>query len=438
MTPSELGLEALMSSQPGLNISLEGLNNTIQFGTVANDTIDGSVGGGNNQIYGLEGNDVLLAGNNDILYGGLGSDILDASTGSNNQLFGGQGDDVLIGGIRSQLFGDLGDDQLFAGIDGDTLTGGPGSDQFWILNNGNFPINPSVITDFEPGVDVIGLDDPTLSFERLTLTEVNPDIVISLDGVPLTIVLGKTAAELTADNFVFASSPLSEDLITYPLFWQGIFGYTAIGEFSYDSSFEGTIVTRDQLSDLQITFFDPDGNPIQSFDYDFPLPPTSELNFNFDTTTTTILQTGNFNEPDGLDLGVEFNLETGIDFITFLQPPDFPEAVIFLEEVVVPGSDADLIGLDEGGMLTVIGLEVVQGVLAAASQQFMLPDSELRIMEAQPALWPDGCLGLPEDGAFCTLAIVPGWKVKVTDGANELVYRTNESGSLVKLDMSAS
>lgn len=35
-----------MSSQPGLNINLEGLNNNIQFGTVANDTIDGSVGGG--------------------------------------------------------------------------------------------------------------------------------------------------------------------------------------------------------------------------------------------------------------------------------------------------------------------------------------------------------------------------------------------------------
>ena len=100
--------------------------------------------------------------------------------------------------------------------------------------------------------------------------------------------------------------------IFYNLSWQGNAGYTATGMFSYDDQFQGGIVTKNQLNDLMITFFDPLGNQLQSFSY----PPfSSEFNFNFDTTTGTILQVGNFDQPNGFDLGIDAGAGTsGIDF----------------------------------------------------------------------------------------------------------------------------
>ncbi|MGK7956524.1 MAG: hypothetical protein AB4063_14940 [Crocosphaera sp.] len=102
-------------------------------------------------------------------------------------------------------------------------------------------------------------------------------------------------------------------LISYDLFWEGNAGYTATGMFSYDDQFEGGTITSNELNDLMISFFDPSGTELQSFFY----PPfTPEFNFNFDTTTETILQTGNFDEPDGFDLGVDAGQigVSGIDF----------------------------------------------------------------------------------------------------------------------------
>ena len=60
----------------------------------------------------------------------------------------------------------------------------------------------------------------------------------------------------------------------------------------------------------------------------------------------------------------------------------------------------------------------------------------LRVVEAEPQNWTDGCLGLAKPEEICTQAIVPGWRVIVTDGLREWTYRTNDSGSLVKLEES--
>ena len=60
----------------------------------------------------------------------------------------------------------------------------------------------------------------------------------------------------------------------------------------------------------------------------------------------------------------------------------------------------------------------------------------LRVVEAEPQNWNDGCLGLSEPEEICTQAIVSGWRVIVTDGMREWAYRTDDSGSLVKLEES--
>ena len=60
----------------------------------------------------------------------------------------------------------------------------------------------------------------------------------------------------------------------------------------------------------------------------------------------------------------------------------------------------------------------------------------LRVVEAEPHNWTDGCLGLSKPEEICTQAIVPGWRVIVTDGMRKWAYRTDEEGSLVKLEES--
>lgn len=81
---------------------------------------------------------------------------------------------------------------------------------------------------------------------------------------------------------------------------------------------------------------------------------------------------------------------------------------------------------------------VAKAVLQDASRQSNLSTSQLRIVTAEKQDWPNGCLGLAEPGVACTRMIVPGWQVTVRGGQQSLVYRTNESGSLLKLEGAAS
>ncbi|HEY9872906.1 MAG TPA: S-layer homology domain-containing protein [Candidatus Obscuribacterales bacterium] len=81
---------------------------------------------------------------------------------------------------------------------------------------------------------------------------------------------------------------------------------------------------------------------------------------------------------------------------------------------------------------------VANAVLKDASQRTGIPASDLNLVEVRQQAWSDGCLGLGGTGVFCTQAVVPGWKVIVASGENRWVYRTNQSGTLVKWDEAAS
>ena len=158
-------------------------------GESGDDTLSGD--DGNNAIYGFEGNDNLEGGaGDDTLYGGDGDDVLygaddddglkgelgdDILYGGNRRdiLFGGDGDDTLYGGDEDDaLLGERGNDTLDGGDDTDTLTGGEGSDTFVIRKGDGSSgfIFANRITDFEDGVDRIGLDSG-LAFNELTITQ---------------------------------------------------------------------------------------------------------------------------------------------------------------------------------------------------------------------------------------------------------------------------
>lgn len=100
----------------------------------------------------------------------------------------------------------------------------------------------------------------------------------------------------------WAESPAQA--VTFKLSWTGqILGYRAEGSFSYDETkdYENGIVRKDDLESFDIAFFDPEGNLIKEF-IDNHLT-YANFNFNFDTTTRTILQDGFYDEPNGIDIG---------------------------------------------------------------------------------------------------------------------------------------
>ncbi|MGL5080116.1 MAG: hypothetical protein ACRC8A_01380 [Microcoleaceae cyanobacterium] len=81
---------------------------------------------------------------------------------------------------------------------------------------------------------------------------------------------------------------------------------------------------------------------------------------------------------------------------------------------------------------------VAEAVLEDVVRRSGLAATDLNIVEAKPQMWPNGCLGLAEPDVLCTMAIVPGWQVTVIGGNKRWIYRTNQRGSVVKLDEPAS
>lgn len=81
---------------------------------------------------------------------------------------------------------------------------------------------------------------------------------------------------------------------------------------------------------------------------------------------------------------------------------------------------------------------VTEAVLQDASTRLGLPVSELRIVQTEDQTWADGCLGLPRSGEICTEALVPGYRITVEGRQQLLVYRTDTSGSQLRLEQAAS
>lgn len=77
---------------------------------------------------------------------------------------------------------------------------------------------------------------------------------------------------------------------------------------------------------------------------------------------------------------------------------------------------------------------VSDAVIQNLSQQTGIETSALKIVEAEQQIWANGCLGISSPGVPCAEGKVPGWEVVVASATQRWVYRSNMSGSLVKLD----
>lgn len=80
---------------------------------------------------------------------------------------------------------------------------------------------------------------------------------------------------------------------------------------------------------------------------------------------------------------------------------------------------------------------VALAVRGEVARTIDIPPRQVHITEAMPQTWPDGCLGLSDTSSLCIAAAVEGWRVRVTDGKNYWVYRTDMTGQLMHLEASA-
>ncbi|WP_299489544.1 serine hydrolase domain-containing protein, partial [Acaryochloris sp. IP29b_bin.137] len=121
------------------------------------------------------------------------------------------------------------------------------------------------------------------------------------------LINGRSSTNLVSDllpTYRRTIQPPTPDIVTYEFEWTGqIAGFSVEGEFSYDlsESYEEWIVRAENLESFDISFFDPDGNLLRTYEDNHLTFP--EFNFAFDTHTKQILTDGIFTEPDGLNVG---------------------------------------------------------------------------------------------------------------------------------------
>ncbi|MGK7951779.1 MAG: phytase [Xenococcaceae cyanobacterium] len=156
-------------------------------------------------VFGTPENDILeVNGENNSVFAGEGNDLIDlnASLG-NNQIFGEKGNDTFILGVNDVISGGVGSDRFFTGSGGNnTLTGGEDLDEFWIAT-AEIPDAANTITDFEIGIDVLGIAGLSIGFNNLDITRDGDNSLISFEGQNLAILLDTNPTSLNADNFVF-------------------------------------------------------------------------------------------------------------------------------------------------------------------------------------------------------------------------------------------
>ncbi len=75
---------------------------------------------------------------------------------------------------------------------------------------------------------------------------------------------------------------------------------------------------------------------------------------------------------------------------------------------------------------------VVQSIRQAVKKQFGV--AQMAVVSATEQNWPDGCLGLPKAEEICTMAVVAGWRVEVSDKLQTWYYRTDRTGKTIRLE----
>jgi hypothetical protein len=79
-------------------------------------------------------------------------------------------------------------------------------------------------------------------------------------------------------------------------------------------------------------------------------------------------------------------------------------------------------------------IEAVQRAEEALAQDLNLEMETIQVIQVEDAEWPDACLGLAREDEVCAQVVTPGFKVTLQAQGKQYIYRTDETGSVVRLE----
>lgn len=78
--------------------------------------------------------------------------------------------------------------------------------------------------------------------------------------------------------------------------------------------------------------------------------------------------------------------------------------------------------------------QVIRRVRRDLVQRFNLPRRDLRVVQFSQETWSDSCLGLAAPNERCAMATVDGWRIELSNGQQNWVYRTDRRAQVIKLE----
>ncbi|HEY9620483.1 MAG TPA: hypothetical protein V6C78_08940 [Crinalium sp.] len=68
------------------------------------------------------------------------------------------------------------------------------------------------------------------------------------------------------------------------------------------------------------------------------------------------------------------------------------------------------------------------------AQRLNIPRRELSIVNFSQETWPDSCLGVSAPNESCAAVMVEGWRIEVSNGQQNWIYRTDRTGQAMRLE----
>lgn len=83
---------------------------------------------------------------------------------------------------------------------------------------------------------------------------------------------------------------------------------------------------------------------------------------------------------------------------------------------------------------TQIPQRIVRRIQRDLAQRFQITRRNLRVVDFSRETWSDSCLGLAAPNERCAMATVEGWRIEITNGQQNWVYRTDLRAQVIKLE----
>ena len=73
-----------------------------------------------------------------------------------------------------------------------------------------------------------------------------------------------------------------------------------------------------------------------------------------------------------------------------------------------------------------------RAAMRALSGSLGISEENITLVSTEAVDWPDGCLGIQEEGLMCAQVITPGFQILLEANGREVEYRTNEDGTQIR------